>query len=163
MHCAEPVVFKAMIIFWKTSHFIEYSMDKSAEISPDAPEDHKEAKTYKSPYEVGFFSRMLFFYMNPAMTLANERAKEGKALGGTSSANVPSRRHLQTSRLRIVRRDLHQVLDQVRRLQVHLQSPLPHSRLYNSYADHSSLRVQPHSGIFRPSLSTPDLWRSTSS
>jgi len=35
---------------------------------------------YKSPYETNFFSRMFFFYMNPAMALANKRASEGLTL-----------------------------------------------------------------------------------
>jgi hypothetical protein len=54
-------------------------------------EDHTAVNNeYKSPYETNFFSRMLFFYMNPAMTLANKRASEGSALKGKIFSKILS-------------------------------------------------------------------------
>lgn len=44
------------------------------------PESQNQPK--KSPYEASWISRLLFLYMSDAMTLANERVKEGSSLKG---------------------------------------------------------------------------------
>lgn len=53
------------------------------ETSPHPDEKFLPRADAKSPYEVNFCNRMLFFYMNSAMTLANKRANEGQSLKGT--------------------------------------------------------------------------------
>ena len=78
----------------------------------NVPESNSLNPDDRSPYDACWMSRLFFYYMGDAMSLANKRSDEGSSLKGIFYINS-RKRYIRLATMAKITKDLWEILEKV--------------------------------------------------